>query len=77
MKRDEEDVNKVMKVISSWRDPFEESEELVSLSSRCVASESSRQDLLTFKRREQKLLQLLWRTDCCQPPRVSLTHFLS
>ena len=24
------------------------------------------------KRREQKLLQLLWRTDCCQPPSVSL-----
>ena len=24
------------------------------------------------KRREQKLLQLLWRTDCCQPSSVSL-----
>ena len=34
-----------------WSDPFEESEDLVSLSSGCVASESIRQDLLTAQKK--------------------------
>ena len=40
MRRDEEDVKKVMEVVSNWNDPFEESEELVSISSGCVASDN-------------------------------------
>ena len=31
MKRDEEDVRKVMEVVSNWTDPFEPSEKLASL----------------------------------------------
>lgn len=47
LKRDEEDVIKVMEVVSGWCDPFEASEELVSLSSGHVASQRVKQDLLT------------------------------
>ena len=46
MKRDEEDV---FEVISNWRNPFEPSEELLSLSSGYVASESMKADLLLAK----------------------------
>ena len=46
MKRDEDNVKKVFKVISNWRNPFEPSEELLSLSSGYVASESMKADLL-------------------------------
>lgn len=49
MKRDEEDVRKVVEVISNWRNPFEPSEELLSISSGYVASESMKQDLLLAK----------------------------
>ena len=50
MKRDEDDVKKVFEVISNWRNPFEPSEELLSLSSGYVASESMKADLLLAKR---------------------------
>ena len=49
MKRDEEDVKKVLEVISNWRNPFEPSAELLSISSGYVASESMKQDLLLAK----------------------------
>lgn len=49
MKRDEEDVKKVIEVIGNWRNPFEPSEELLSLSSGYVANESMKQDLLMAK----------------------------
>ena len=49
MKRDEDDVKKVFEVISNWRSPFEPSEELLSLSSGYVASESMKADLLLAK----------------------------
>ena len=49
MKRDEDDVKKVFEVISNWRNPFEPSEELLSLSSGYVASESMKADLLLAK----------------------------
>ncbi|XP_078353866.1 uncharacterized protein LOC144638547 [Oculina patagonica] len=39
MKRDEEDVKKVFEVIRNWRNPFEPSTELLSISSGYVASE--------------------------------------
>ena len=46
LKRDEEDVQKVMEVIQQWRNPFEPSDELMTLSSGCVASGSVKDDLL-------------------------------
>ena len=49
VKRDEADVKKVISTISSWRNPFEPSDELVNLSSGYVASQSVMQDLLTSK----------------------------
>ena len=49
MKRDEDDVKKVFEVISNGRNPFEPSEELLSLSSGYVASESMKADLLLAK----------------------------
>lgn len=55
MKRDEDDVKKVFEVISNWRNPFEPSEELFSLSSGYVVSESMKADLLLAKRRAQQL----------------------
>ena len=44
MKRDEEDVRKVMEVVSNWTDLFEPSEKLASLTSVCVVT-----DLLAAK----------------------------
>ena len=49
IKRDEEDVRKVIEVISNWTDPFEPSEELTSLSSGCVVTETIKSDLLAAK----------------------------
>ena len=49
MKRDDEDVKKVIEVISNWRNPFEPSEELSSISSGYVTSKSTKQDLLQAK----------------------------
>ena len=49
MKRDEEDISKVMGVFHHWIDPFETSNELASLGSGRVASESTKQDLLNAK----------------------------
>ena len=49
MKRDEEDVQKVMEVVSSWTNPFQTSEELSSLSSGCVVTETIKSDLLAAK----------------------------
>ena len=49
MKREEEDVKKVLKVISNWRNLFEPSVELLSISSGYVASESMKQGLLLAK----------------------------
>ena len=49
MKRDEEDVKKVIEVISNWRNPFEPSEELLCISSGYVTSNSIKQDMLEAK----------------------------
>ena len=49
MKRDEEDVKKVIEVISNWRNPFQPSEVLSSISLGYVTSESIKQDLLQAK----------------------------
>ena len=44
--RDEEDVQKVMEVISQWRNPFETAGDLVSLSSGSIASSALKEDLV-------------------------------
>ena len=44
--RDEEDVQKVMGVISQWRNPFEMADDLVRLSSGSIASSALKEDLL-------------------------------
>ena len=49
IKRDEEDVRKVMEVVSNWTNPFEPLEELASLSSGCVVTETIKSDLLVAK----------------------------
>ena len=41
-RKDEEDVQKVMEVISQWRNPFEPADDLVSMSSGSVASNALR-----------------------------------
>lgn len=45
-RRDEEDVQKTMEVISHWRNPFENADHLVNLSSGSIASNSLTEDLL-------------------------------
>lgn len=64
IKRDEEDVRKVMEVVSNWTNPFEPSKELASLSSVCVVTETIKSDLFAAKEKEQKPCQRLLRTDC-------------
>ena len=49
IKRDEEDVKKVFELIRNWRNPFEPSAELLSITSGYVASEGMKQDLLLAK----------------------------
>lgn len=39
-------MQKVMEVISRWRNPFEKVDDLVSLSSGCAASNALKEDLL-------------------------------
>ena len=56
MQRDEADVKKVMDVVQNWYDPFEPSEELVSLGSGYVADESLKRDLLDAKEKGSKAL---------------------
>ena len=51
LKQDEEDVKKVMEVICNWANPFEESEELISISSGYVASSDIKEDLLTARQK--------------------------
>lgn len=55
-KRDEEDVQNVMEVITHWRNPFETSEELVSLSSGSVVNDSLKEDLLTAREKGKPAL---------------------
>ena len=45
----DEDVRKVMEFVSNWTNPFEPSEELASLSSGCVVTETIKSDLLAAK----------------------------
>ena len=56
MKRDEEDVRKVIEVVSSWTNPFQPSEELSSLSSGCVVTETIKSDLLAAKEKGTEAL---------------------
>ena len=44
--RDEEDVQKVMEVISQWWNPFETADDLVSLSSGSIVSSALKEDLV-------------------------------
>ena len=57
IKRDEDDVTKITEVIEGWRNPFEASDELVVLSSGCVADENVKQDLLTAKEKGRLAFQ--------------------
>ena len=54
-RRDEEDVQKVMEMISQWRNPFETADDLVSLRSGSIASSALKEDLLKQKRKESVL----------------------
>ena len=54
-RRDEEDVQKVMEMISQWRNPFETADDLVSLCSGSIASSALKEDLLKQKRKESVL----------------------
>lgn len=47
MKRDEEDVERVKEVITNWHNPFQVSEELISISSGNVANEAIQQGLMS------------------------------
>ena len=57
LKRVEEDVKKVMEIVSNWMNHFEKSEELVSLSSQSVASDSLNEDVLKPKEKVKAALQ--------------------
>ena len=56
IKRDEEDVQKVMEVVSNWTNPFEPSEELASLSFGCVVTETIKSNLLATKEKRTEAL---------------------
>lgn len=56
MKRDEDDVKKIIEVIEGWINPFEASE-LIVLSSGRVADENVKQDLLTAKEKGRQAFQ--------------------
>lgn len=51
LRQDEEDVRKVLEVVSNWNNPFDESDELISISTGCVASNSMKDDLLGAKQK--------------------------
>ena len=55
-RRDEEDVQKVMEVISQWRNPFETTDDLVSLSSGSIASSALKEDLLKAEEKGKSAL---------------------
>ena len=55
-RKDEEDVQKVMEVISQWRNPFEPADDLVSLSSGSVASNALKEDLLKAEEKGKSVL---------------------
>ena len=55
-RRDEEDVQKVMEVISQWRNPFETADDLVSLSSGSIASSALKEDLLKAEEKGKSTL---------------------
>ena len=54
--RDEEDVQKVMEVISQWRNPFETADDPVSLSSSSIASSALKEDLLKAEEKGKSAL---------------------
>ena len=56
--RDEEDVQKVMEVISQWRNPFETADDPVSLSSSSIASSALKEDLLKAEEKGKSALVL-------------------
>ena len=55
-RRDEEDVQKVMEVISQWRNPLETADDLVSLSSGSIASSALKEDLLKAEEKGKSAL---------------------
>ncbi|XP_048584137.1 uncharacterized protein LOC125563185 [Nematostella vectensis] len=58
MMKYEEDVRNTMEVIRHWRNPFEPSDELVSLSTGSVASTELTKDLLEAKKKRREALAL-------------------
>ena len=56
MRRDEEDVQKVMEVISQRRNPFEMADNLVSLSSGSITSSALKEDLLKAEEKGKSAL---------------------
>ena len=76
MQRDEADVKKVMDVVQNWCNPFEPSDELVSLGSRYVADESMKRDLLRAKEKGSKAL-VSFTTDRLLTSNVGLYETLS
>ena len=56
IQKDAECVKQVMEVIEDWRNPFEESKELVSLSSGFVAINTMKEVLLTAKEKAKSAL---------------------
>ena len=55
-RRDEEDVQKVMEVISQWRNPFEMADNLVSLSSGSITSSALKEDQLKAEEKGKSAL---------------------
>ena len=55
-RKDEEDVKKVMEVISQWRNPFETADDLVSLSPGSIASSALKEDLLKAEEKRKSAL---------------------
>ena len=66
--RDEEDVQKVMGVISQWRNPFKTADDLVSLSSGSIASNALKEDLLKAEQKGKSAL-VSFDQQCSRVPR--------
>ena len=76
IQKDAECVKQVMEVIEDWRNPFEESKELVSLSSGFVAINTMKEVLLTAKEKAKSALSSLEHWTNSKPTLLGfLTHF--
>jgi len=76
IQNDAECVKQVMEVIEDWRNPFEESKELASLSSGFVAINTMKEVLLTPKEKAKSGFSSLEHRTNSKPTLFSfLTHF--